>query len=413
MLVVAWSDGAVGDAERETIEERAKELPEHLHGWLKERIRHPPGPYFRYQVAHLLAFLATVWPSEAEWAEEGDQWASELIQEAGWVRRLFRRVDREREHLDELRRLMEEEEVLASDRIWAMARGIHAAYEPRHVAAVEVEDAQLVQALAVTLEGSSEQVAVATRTVIVRDEDLDQEMVATLLSHTTHVREHERWVMLAEQVHARGRAPTTLQRANLEAALLERLGFAPESVSYAELSYLEDALATDARWASWMPGQIEELRIDRDEIVRTQAPGTFRSLRAAAHASVAQQPVPGPPGLGFRVLTIDGEGPAGPCVLRLASPVILREPATAEAVQWIARFLPAMCDPCTTLMLDLEGPQWVAEVHPRVPNAPAANPEPLLPGRALLVPPWIWFRAAWAMGVRFFSGKRRTTTPTA
>lgn len=410
MLVVAWSDGAVDDAERETIEERAKELPEHLQGWLRERIRHPPGPYFRYQVAHLLAFLATVWPSDAEWAEEGAQWASELIQEAGWIRRLFRRVDREKQHLDELRRLMDEEEVLATDRIWAMARGVHAAYEPRHHAAVDVEEGQLIQALAISLDGSSEKVAVATKRVIVRNEDLDQEMVATLLAHTAHAREHERWVMLAEQVNARGRAPTVHQQATLDAALTEALGFAPEAISYAELSYLEDALATDARWASWLPGQIEELRIDRDQIIRTQAPGTFQSPRASAHASVAQQPVPGPPGLGFRVLSIQGEGPNGPCELRLASPVILREPATPEAVQWIARFLPAMCDPCTTLMLDLEGPQWIAEVHPRLPNAPASHPEPLLPGRALLVPPWVWFRAAWAMGVRFFSGKRRTTS---
>jgi hypothetical protein len=30
-----------------------------------------------------------------------------------------------------------------------------------------------------------------------------------------------------------------------------------------------------------------------------------------------------------------------------------------------------------------------------------------MPGRALLVPPWVWFRAADALGVRFFAAKRK------
>ena len=124
-------------------------------------------------------------------------------------------------------------------------------------------------------------------------------------------------------------------------------------------------------------------------------------LKVQAH--VAQQLVSGPPGLGFRVLEIEGEGRS----LRLASPVLVQEPAPPEAVQWIARFLPEMCDPHIQLVLDEEGPRWVAEVHAQLPTRPAATPEPLLPGRALLVPPWIWFRAAGALGVRFFAGKRK------
>jgi hypothetical protein len=118
---------------------------------------------------------------------------------------------------------------------------------------------------------------------------------------------------------------------------------------------------------------------------------------------VAQQTVAGPPGLGFRILRIEAEGQS----LRLASPVILHEPATRETIAWIARFLPSMCDPCNQLVLDEDGPRWVAEVHTQIPDRPASAPEPLLPGRALLVPPWVWFRAAGALGVRFFSGKRR------
>jgi hypothetical protein len=93
--------------------------------------------------------------------------------------------------------------------------------------------------------------------------------------------------------------------------------------------------------------------------------------------------------------------------LRLASPVILREPATAEAVEWLARFLPAMCDPCQQLVLDLETGKWIAEVFPRLPKLLPGAHEPLAAQRAVLVPPWVWFRAAGACGVRYFSGRRR------
>lgn len=155
---------------------------------------------------------------------------------------------------------------------------------------------------------------------------------------------------------------------------------------------------------SWMPGCIEGLRIDREGVTRQQAPGTFVCERSELHASVAQQAIAGPPGLGFRILELSGAGQQ----LRLASPVILRDPATHEAVEWIARFLPALCDPCQQLVLDPEGPQWIAEVFPKLPTKLSGTTEPLPPGRALLVPPWVWFRAANAVGVRFFAGRRRT-----
>jgi hypothetical protein len=44
-----------------------------------------------------------------------------------------------------------------------------------------------------------------------------------------------------------------------------------------------------------------------------------------------------------------------------------------------------------------------------MPDRPAQVPEPLLDGRSLLVPPWVWFRAAGALGVRFFSGRRKVS----
>jgi hypothetical protein len=82
-------------------------------------------------------------------------------------------------------------------------------------------------------------------------------------------------------------------------------------------------------------------------------------------------------------------------------------------VQWIARFLPAMVDPWTHLVLDEDGPRWVAEVLPEMASAPSKAYEPLMPGRALLVPPWVWFRTAESMGVRFFAGKRKTSAQAA
>jgi hypothetical protein len=49
----------------------------------------------------------------------------------------------------------------------------------------------------------------------------------------------------------------------------------------------------------------------------------------------------------------------------------------------------------------------VAEVLPEMASRPSPTFEPLLPGRALLVPPWVWFRTADALGVRFFAARRK------
>jgi hypothetical protein len=134
-------------------------------------------------------------------------------------------------------------------------------------------------------------------------------------------------------------------------------------------------------------------------------PGTFHAPRNKVKAQLMQTVVPGPKGLGFRVLELTH----GDDVLRLASPVLLVEPPPKEAVDWISRFLPAMCDPWTQLALDLDGPRWIAEVLPDMASLPSTRREALLPGRALLVPPWVWFRAADSLGVRFFAGRRKVS----
>lgn len=410
MLVVAWADGAVGGNEAEKVRDRAEGLPKHLQEWVEDRLRFPPGPYFRYQVAHLMSFLQCVWHREEQgttraWAECGQEWADDLIQGAGWLRRLFGGLQAEIRDLEALRKVVEDAHIPTSDRIWALTRGTHAEAEPVRAFAVLPDGEQVVQARGVRLEADGERLALGTFTTLARDEDLDEEKVRSILARTRHLREPERWIVLAQEVNTRGRALTRRQTDELTELFEEAIGGEFEQCEYAELAYLEDALAVDARWMSWVPGRVEELSIDREEIRRTQAPGTFRCSRAKAQANVAQQLVAGPPGLGFRVLHIEGEGRA----LRLASPVLLHEPAPPEAVQWIARFLPEMCDPHIQLVLDEEGPRWVAEVHPQLPNKPATTPEPLLPGRSLLVPPWIWFRAAGALGVRFFAGKRKAS----
>lgn len=408
LLVVAWADGALGAVEGESIRERAKTLPPHLQEWLDDRLAWPPGPYFRYQVAHLLTFMLCVWrrqEGEKDWATEAQAWCDDLIQEAGWLRRLFGGLNAELRDLEALKRAMDEGEILATDRIWALARGTHAEVEPRRAAVVQQDHDQAGQAVGIVLEGGEERLAVGTYTTIVRDDDLDIARVDALLARSRHLREPERWVLLAEEINARGRPLTRRQADELRVALEGALAGPFEEVGLSELAYLEDALAVDARWMSWVPGLVEALRIDRDVIERTQAPGTFRAARAHVSAHVVQQPVSGPPGLGFRILHVEGDGQT----LRLASPVVLREPATREAIAWIARFLPSLCDPYTQLVLDEEGSRWVAVVHSAIPDRPSGTPEPLLPGRSLLVPPWIWFRAAGALGVRFFAGRRKTT----
>ncbi|MBM4367559.1 MAG: hypothetical protein FJ102_15205 [Deltaproteobacteria bacterium] len=417
MLVVAWSDGRVGTPETNTIRDRARELPSHLRAWLDERLKHPPGPYFRFQVTHLLAFMCSTWSDQErdgcrDWTETGSRWADELIQDQGWFRRVIGGVAREQADLATLNAAMGEHGIYVSDRIWALARGAHAEAEPRRVVFCHADGDQVNQAVGIAFEGDEEHLAVGTMQALARDEDLDQKHVAALLGRSKHLRENERWILLGEQFFRAARPLTPIQRETLELAMTRSCGCGFEECSFAELAYLEDALSIDARWTSWVAGQVEELHIDRDEVVRPQIPGTFYAPRAKVKATVEQKLVAGPPGLGFRVLDLvaGGEGDARGAHLRLATPVITQEPATPECVQWIARFLPAMVDPWTQLVLDEDGPRWVAEVLPEMATRPATSFEALLPGRSLLVPPWVWFRAAEALGVRFFTGKRKQTS---
>jgi hypothetical protein len=423
-LVVAWADGKINALERESFLERAAELPDELKNWLEERLTHPPGPYFRCQVAHLLAFLSTVWPSSEEgdpknlrpdWRDKAEEWADELIAEAGWLRRMLGGLKAEIKDLEALKEAMDEGEIRASERIWALARGAHAEGEPERIVAVLEDHDSIWQAIGIKLEteghtnANPETLAVAVLVPVVRDEDLSKEEVAEKLRISTHLHEPERWILIASMLLGRGRPLTDRQRNELDKRLRSTVGEF-ELCTFAELAYLEDALAIDARWMSWIPGCMEELHMDRSEVRRVSAPGTFCSARSKVHAHVEQQLVPGPDGLGFRILVIEGESNNGArqkCSLRLASPVVVQEPASQDAVAWIARFLPEMCDPHTQLVLDERAGSWVAEVHSHLPTRPAAVSEPLPPGRALLVPPWIWFRAAGALGVRFFAGRRK------
>lgn len=404
-LVVAWSDGKLTASEETNVRERAAELPPELKAWVEERLSFPPGPYFRCQVSHLLAFLSTVWPSDGShaWRQEAEAWADELIAEAGWLRRLFGGLRAEQKNLNELKQVMDEGEIVASERIWALARGAHAEAEPQRISAVMDDHDQGWQLTGILLEGESERIAVATYTPIVRDDDLSADAVAEKLRLSQHLHEPERWMVLGEMVAARGRPITDRQRSELGAKLKATIHGDFEICSMAEMAYLEDALASDARWMSWVPGRIEELHVSRADVKRQQAPGTFCFPRNKVQAQVEQQLVPGVDGLSFRILSLTTEGQS----LRLASPVITREPVTQDAIAWIARFLPEMCDPHSQLVLDEAGRRWVAEVHSAMPSRCSVAPEPLPPGRSLLVPPWVWFRAASALGTRFFSGRRK------
>lgn len=408
MLVVAWADGKLGAGEGNMIRDRARPLSPHAREWLDQRLKFPPGPYFRCQVSHLLAFMANTWSNQErdgcrDWTETGERWAEELIQDQGLFRRLFGGLNRERADLHELNEAMNEHGIFVSDRIWALARGAHAEADPERVVYCEKDADQVNQALGIAFRGEGQHLAVGTMVALARDEDLDVRAVEALLAKSGHLRENERWVQLGEEYFRSARPLTDLQRSTLAAGMRAQCGCAFEACSFAERAYLEDALAVDARWASWVAGRVEELRVDREEVVRAQVPGTFYAPRSKVKTRVEQTLVAGPPGLGFRVLELDAGGSA----LRLATPALTAEPAPKEAIQWISRFLPAMCDPWTQLVLDLDGPRWVAEVLPEMAAKPSKAFEPLLPGRALLVPPWVWFRAAEALGVRFFSGRRK------
>lgn len=409
MLVVAWADGKLGANEGNLIRDRARSLPAHLRDWVTERLEFPPGPYFRCQVSHLLAFMANTWSEDQEregcrdWAETGERWASELIADQGIFRRLFGDLQREKADLASLNEAVNEHGIYVSDRIWALARGAHAEALPRRVVVTHSEAEGVHQGLGLAFAGEGQHLAVGTMLALARDEDLDPHVVQGLLAQSRHLRENERWVLLGQEFFGAARPLTEMQRRALATEMQGSCGCSFEECTFAELSYLEDALALDARWVSWVAGRVEELHIDRDDVVRAQVPGTFLAPRSKVKAQVAQNLVSGPPGLGFRVLELETPGNT----LRLATPALLAEPATKEAVQWVARFLPAMCDPWTQFVLDLDGPRWVAEVLPEMAEHPSTTFEPLLPNRALLVPPWVWFRAAEALGVRFFSGRRK------
>lgn len=400
MLVVAWADGRLGEGEGERLRDHARELPEHLKPWLNERLQRPPGPYFRYQVAHLLAFLRTVWPQsekrdDTSWTEEAEEWAEEIIEGGGWLRRLFGRMSAEMQNLEALREAIEEGGIEVTERIWALARGAHAEAEPRRLIAVLEDHDQAGQLVGIVLEG--QQLAVASYGTIVRDDDLDEQRVQRLLTNSSHLYEPERWILLAQEVMGRGRPLTDRQKQTLKLNMEKQIGGPFEECDFAEMAYLEDALAADARWVSWVPGQLEELHLDRVQVVRCRPPGTFKALRADIEAQLVAHDVEGPFGLAFRILAIQDEAGGS---LRLATPRLTREPASKEAAAWIARFLPTMCDPFSQLVLEEEGGRWVAEVSSQMPCKPSMTQEPLPPGRALLVPPWVWFRTAMAMGVR-------------
>lgn len=412
MIVVAWADGTLGTAEAQRVRDRASALPARLRSWVAGRLDRPPGPYFRYQVQHLVVFMLRTWcrgGAHADWVEDGQQWAAELIEEAGWFKRAFGSVAAEVRDLDELKEAFGDAQIFAGDRLWALARGAHGEVEPRRVVATLPDEGQLHQALGLVFEAEGERIAVASVQTVLRDEDLDPRRVAALLNRSAHLGQAERWVFLAEELAGVVRPITTRQREELAELLEAAAGGPVEEIASAEMAYLEDALAADTRWVSWVAGAVEELRINHTEVVRHQVPGSFYAPRDRLHAEARDEHIDGPPGLGFRVLSIEGVGQA----LRLATPVLAQEPPTKEAAQWIGRFLPSMCSPWTQLVLDMDGPRWIAEVIPEIATAPAVRLEALLPGRALLVPPWTWSRAGAALGVDKPRRPRRGAKPPA
>jgi hypothetical protein len=413
-LLVGWADGRLGERERARIEAHAGGMPEALAGWLHERLDHPPGPYFRYQVLHLLTFMVTAWrATDADghkWALEGEAWAEEILREQGWLRRLLGRASAEREELEALHDALHDHEIFACDRIWALARGAHAEGEPVHTSLFDDDGAH---ARAVVLQCADARIAVAAfagPAVPV----VDTAALAEVLARTSHLHETERWAAVAGLLErpASARATEAL-RARLEQAL----GFDVEEVDGAELRYLEDALAADARWMEWRRGPVEELLVTRERVVRRVGPGHFDGERGEVEGDVGQQLVSMLPGLAFRTLTLrapsarvhtpevdvteraTGDVPEGEeQVLRLATPVLTTTPVSGETLAWLARALPVMMDPARPLVLDAS----------RGTDRVGTADDTLSSDEFLIVEPWVWSRAACAMGAWFFTGRRKT-----
>ena len=84
--------------------------------------------------------------------------------------------------------------------------------------------------------------------------------------------------------------------------------------------------------------------------------------------------------------------------LRVATPVLTSAPVSPEALAWLARALPVMIDLSRPLVLDAATGS----------ERPGTADDTLHAREYLIVEPWVWSRAACAMGAWFFTGRRKT-----
>ena len=416
-VLLAWSDGHVDDKEVLAITQRAEAtgLPDSVLASVYPLLEKHPGPYFQHRALHLLNAMSERVPAEERdrWAHDLEDSAESVAQAGGVFAKLFGLHPREKEDLTRLAAALEREHPAEIDE-WLDRLVTVSALRVAGLPALAAEGATVqktvhcemghdgpIQALAVHVEVPGwEPLVVACIETFATGTELTPDEVAQILAHTAHRPRIERWVALRQAIATVSRPLGAEERTHLLGMLKKETGSHVHEATLPELADLEDQLARGVGWMTWLAGKVPELRIDRDRVRRTLAPGTADLPRKGLAASLVRTEKRPVEGLRFPVLEIRGADGAS---LRLTTPEIATDPPSLAARTWIGRFLPVLRDPRSVVLLDdgEDRPHWTIEMHSGMIDCEPAKPahEPLPPGRALVMPPWAWLRACWALGV--------------
>jgi len=416
-VLLAWSDGRVSDREMVSITQHAEtmSIPDGALAHVYALLERHPGPYFSHRVMHLLNAIRERVPAEEreKWAHELEECAEDVAESGHVFSRVFGITAREKEDLSRLVDALERAHPAEIDE-WLDKLVTVSHLRVAGLPALATEGAQVektvrcdaghdgpIQALAIRVEVPGwEPLVIASIESFATGTELSAEEVAAVLAHTAHRPLIERWISLRQAIATVSRPLGADERARLLSSLKADTGEHVHETTLPEFADVEDQLARGIGWMTWLAGKVPELSIDREWIRRTLAPGTCEIPRKGAEIRLMrtdQRPVEG---LRFPVLDIKG---ANGSAIRIATPEIVGEKATAQACTWIGRFLPVLRDPRSIVLLDdgEDRPHWTIEMHSamldREPDPPVR--EPLPPGRALVAPPWAWLRMCWALGV--------------
>jgi hypothetical protein len=409
MVVVAWADGRVQPGELEAIREAAaaERLKPKTKAYVEQLLATPPGPYLEHRVITLIRLA-----QKDMQPDERERYTRELLQSAESVdrtafkilRRLFDPDDQTTQGIRRIKRSLDEdlrpEVASVFERVFVRPAKKAAAVAPELKSAMHLDQHAFTQMKMLYFAGEKP-AAVACLEQFQFGADLDEEDVARTFHQLAARPEMERWVELyaATSGLARPAKPAVIE--HLKARVWTQTESPVQIVSLAEMSDIEDELARQHGWAGWVSGTFRELVVDRNEIRRDVPPASFVCPRGQLKKPViSRHPISTVQGLLFRVLTLESTTGAR---FAVASPEPERgRPPTGEFIRWLCHFLPSIHDPLSTPMFGYTEPDpaWLMELRSGFPeDASTLTPEPLPPGRALVVTPWLWLRLAWALGV--------------